>query len=59
MKCDSIYDYYNNNSKWGGQRPWWRITFILDRNTGVEQTPYAPFNPPAMMAMARVITNRR
>ncbi|HBC72922.1 MAG: hypothetical protein UX91_C0011G0011 [Candidatus Amesbacteria bacterium GW2011_GWB1_47_19] len=44
LKCDSIYNYYNNNSKWGTKRPWWRVVFILDRNTGAEQTPYAPFN---------------
>ncbi|OGM19967.1 hypothetical protein A2771_03140 [Candidatus Woesebacteria bacterium RIFCSPHIGHO2_01_FULL_38_26b] len=49
LKCDSIYNYYNNNSaKWGNQKPWWRVTFILDRNSGVEQTPYAPFNPAGM-----------
>jgi hypothetical protein len=45
LSCDSIFDYYNNNSKWGSQKPWWRFTFILDRTTGTEITPFAPFNP--------------
>ena len=45
LSCDSIFDYYNNNAaKWGTQKPWWRVVFILDRTTGVEQVPYAPFN---------------
>jgi outer membrane protein assembly factor BamB len=44
IRCDVIYNYFNNNPKWNGQPPWWRFVFILDRNTGVEHTPYPPFN---------------
>ena len=45
LSCDTIFNYYNSNPKWGSQKPWWRIIFILNRNTGTEYTPYAPFNP--------------
>ena len=44
IRCDVVYNYFNNNTKWNGQPPYWRFVFILDRNTGIEQTPYPPFN---------------
>lgn len=45
IRCDVIDTYYNNNPKWNGQPPYWRISFILNRSTGSEFKPYAPFNP--------------
>jgi len=45
IKCDTIYNWYNDNAKWGGKPPWNRIVYVLDRLTGVEKTPYAPINP--------------
>ncbi|MCL5784890.1 MAG: PQQ-binding-like beta-propeller repeat protein, partial [Patescibacteria group bacterium] len=46
VRADAIYNYYNNNpTRWNGQPPYLRVNYILNPTTGVEVTPYAPFNP--------------